>query len=89
MAQETQQTKRSPNWVLLFAVFSFFFGFAINGFLNYMSYTTKVDLLTANVGQLTQIIGEMNKKIDDGNIKYFDLDKRLSILENDKTDKKN
>ncbi len=82
MTQE--QTKKVANWPLIWAIGSFVFGFLINGFVNYMSYTNKVDLLTAEVTQLTSIVAEMNKKLDDGNTKYFDIDKRVSLLEAEK-----
>lgn len=46
-----------------------------------MSYANKVDLLTQEVSQLTLIVGDMNKKIDDGNTKYYSLDTRITVLE--------
>jgi hypothetical protein len=62
--------------------------FGINGFMNYMSYANKVDLLTIELSRLTNIVDDMNKKIDDYNNKYFDLEHRLTILETEAGEKK-
>jgi hypothetical protein len=75
------QPKWRPNWSVIITIASFVFGYGINAFVNYMGYANKVDLLTMEVSQLTTIVGDMNKKLDDGNTRYFSIDKRVSLLE--------
>lgn len=79
--QIQQQPKWRANWSLIATIASFVVGYGINAFINYMSYANKVDLLTQEVSQLTLIVGDMNKKIDDGNTKYYSLDTRITVLE--------
>lgn len=81
VTQIRQQVSWRPNWSLIFTIASFVVGFTLNGFINYMNYANKVDLLTVELTKLTGIVGEMNKKLDDSNEKYHDLDKRITVNE--------
>ena len=59
------------------AVLSFFGG----NYLNYLSYTNKVDVLTKAVTNLTEIVNKQSDKIDASNERYNSLDKRTSKIE--------
>lgn len=77
-----------PNWSLIFTVVSFLFGFALNGFVGYMNNNSKLDVLNQEVSQLTAIVADMNKKIDSGNDRYQQIDKRVTVIETQNAVKK-